>query len=79
VVVVGCLSGHEGVFASVGAALESDEASVVDGPLDEGRGHVLVAQDTAPSAEFDVGGVDDAPCLVALCLPRRWAGSRIRR
>ena len=38
------LFGHEGVFASVGAALESDEPSVVDGAVDEGGGHVLVAE-----------------------------------
>ena len=60
------LFGHEGVFASVGAALESDEPSVVDGAVDEGGGHVLVAEHASPSAEFDVGGVDDAPCLVAV-------------
>ena len=60
------LFGHEGVFASVGAALESDEPSVVDGAVDEGGGHVLVAEHASPSAEFDVGGVDDAPCLVGI-------------
>ena len=60
------LFGHEGVFASVGAAFESDEPSVVDGAVDEGGGHVLVAEHASPSAEFDVGGVDDAPCLVAV-------------
>ncbi len=64
--VVGWLFGHEGVFAAVGAALESDESSVVDGAVDEGGGHVLVAEDASPSREFDVGGVDDAPCLVAV-------------
>ena len=60
------LFGHEGVFAPVGAAFESDEPSVVDGAVDEGGGHVLVAEHASPSAEFDVGGVDDAPCLVAV-------------
>ena len=54
------------MFASVGAALESDEPSVVDGAVDEGGGHVLVAEHASPSAEFDVGGVDDAPCLVGI-------------
>lgn len=29
-------------------------------------GHVLVAEHASPSAEFDVGGVDDAPCLVGI-------------
>ena len=43
------------MFASVGAALESDEPSVVDGAVDEGGGHVLVAEHASPSAEFDVG------------------------
>ena len=66
---VSCLSlvglfGHEGVFAAVGSALESDEPAVVDGAVDERGGHVLVAEHAAPSAEFDVRGVDDAPGLV---------------
>ena len=39
---------------------------MVDGAVDEGGGHVLVAEHASPSAEFDVGGVDDAPRLVAL-------------
>ena len=56
VVLVIWLFGHEGVLAAVGAALESDESSVVDGAVDEGGGHVLVAQDASPSAGFDVGG-----------------------
>ena len=60
------LSGHEGVLAAVGSALETDEPAVVDGAVDERGGHVLVAQDAAPSAELDVGGVDDAPCLVGI-------------
>ena len=55
---------HEGVGPSVGFALESDHASVVDGAVDERGGHVLVAEHAAPSAEFDVRGVDDAPSLV---------------
>ena len=62
----GWLSGHECVLASVGFALESDEPAVVDGAVDEGGGHVGIAQDASPAAEFDVGGVDDAPCLVAV-------------
>ena len=60
------LSGHEGVLAAVGSALETDEPAVVDGAVDERGGHVLVAQDAAPSAGLDVGGVDDAPCLVGI-------------
>ena len=39
---------------------------MVDGAVDEGGGHVLVAEHASPSAEFDVGGVDDAPCLVGI-------------
>ena len=48
-------------MVAVGAALESDEPSVVDGAVDEGGGHVLVTQDASPSGDFDVGDVDDAP------------------
>ena len=59
------LFGHECVLATVGFALESDETSVVDGAVDEGRGHVLVSRDASPAAGFDVGGVDDVAFLVA--------------
>ena len=55
---------HEGVGPSAGFVLEPDHASVVDGAVDERGGHVLVAEHAAPSAEFDVRGVDDAPGLV---------------
>ena len=60
------LFGHECVLAAVGFSLESDEPAVVDGAVDEGGGHVGVAWYPAPAAELDVGGVDDAPCLVAV-------------
>ena len=58
------------------------------GAVDDRGGHVGVAEDPAPSAELDVGGVDDALGLVrvgddleqgACCRPRRWARSRVRR
>lgn len=48
VCVVGWLFGHEGVSAPVGAALESDKSSVADGAVDEGDGHVPVAEDASP-------------------------------
>ena len=51
---------HEGVGLAVGVALESDHPAVVDGAVDDRGGHVGVAEDPAPSAELDVGGVDDA-------------------
>lgn len=54
------------MLATVGASLESDEPSVVHGAVDQRGGHVLVAEHASPSAEFDVGGVDDAPCLVGI-------------
>ena len=60
------LFGHEGVPAAVAVALEADESSVVDGAVDDRGGHVGVAEHAGPSAELDVGGVDDAPCLVAV-------------
>ena len=46
--------------------MESDDAAVVDGAVDEGGGHVRVAQDTSPTAELDVAGVDDAASFVAV-------------
>lgn len=57
---------YECVLAAVGFSLESDEPAVVDGAVDGGGGHVGVAWYPAPAAELDVGGVDDAPCLVAV-------------
>ena len=64
-VLVGLL-GHEGVSAAVAFALEAGEPSVADGAVDEGGGHVGVAEHASPSAGLDVGGVDDAPCLVGI-------------
>ena len=55
---------HEGVGLAVGVALESDHPAVVDGAVDDRGGHVGVAEDPAPSAELDVGGVDDALSFV---------------
>ena len=49
---------------AVGLALESGHPAVVDGAVDDRGGHVGVAEDPAPSAELDVGGVDDALPLV---------------
>ena len=56
-------------MVAVGAALESDEPSVVDGAVDEGGGHVLVTQDASPSGDFDVGDVDDAPSTDNVRIP----------
>ena len=55
---------HEGVGFAVAVALESDHPAVVDGAVDDRGGHVGVAEDPAPSAELDVGGVDDALSFV---------------
>ena len=72
---------------SVGFAVEPDDASVVDDAVDDGGGHVAVAEHVAPSAELEVRGEDDASPFVAVgddpgtgawrrrC---RWAGSRAR-
>lgn len=57
---------HEGVGPFVGVVFESGHPAVVDGSVDERCGHVLVAKDSAPSAGFDVGGVDDALGLVCI-------------
>ena len=55
---------HEGVGPSVGLALESDHASVVDGAVDDRGGHVGVSEHASPSGELDVRGVDDGLGLV---------------
>ena len=60
------LFGHEGVSAAVAFALEADDPSVADGAVDDRGGHVGVAEHASPSAGLDVGGVDDAPCLVGI-------------
>ena len=39
---------------------------MVDGAVDEGGGHVGIAQGAAPAAGFDVGGVDDTAGFVAV-------------
>lgn len=46
------LFGHEGVFASVGAALESDEPSVVDGAVDDAAGLDLVRRAATRESTF---------------------------
>ena len=43
---------------SVGFAVESDDAAVVDDAVDDGGGHVAVAEHVAPSAEL---------CLLSSC------------
>ena len=40
--------------------MEPDDASVVDDAVDDGGGHVAVAEHVAPSAELEVRGEDDA-------------------
>ena len=55
---------HEGVGPSVGLALESDHASVVDGAVDDRGSHVGVSEHASPSGELDVRGVDDGLGLV---------------
>ena len=46
-------------------AVELDQPSMVDQPVDRGGGELVVAEHRAPLAELDVGGDDHAPLLVA--------------
>ena len=46
--------------------MESDDAAVVDDAVDDGGGHVAVAEHVAPSAELEVRGEDDASPFVAV-------------
>ena len=46
--------------------MESDDAAMVDDAVDDGGGHVAVAEHVAPSAELEVRGEDDASPFVAV-------------
>jgi len=43
---------HEGVLDAVGLAAELQEAAVVDDSVDDGRGHVVVAEHRSPARKL---------------------------
>ena len=57
---------HERGVHPLAGAVELDEPAVVDQPVDDGRGELVVAEHGAPLAELDVRGHDHAPLLVAV-------------
>ena len=57
---------HECLADAVALSGELDESSVVDDAVDDGGGHVAVAEHVAPSAELEVRGEDDASPFVAV-------------
>ena len=46
--------------------MEADDPAVVDDAVDDGGGHVAVAEHVAPPAELEVAGENDAPFFVAV-------------
>ena len=46
--------------------MEADDPAVVDDAVDDSGGHVPVAEHIGPSAEFEVGGEDQASFLVTV-------------
>ena len=57
---------HERVGAPVRVAVEADHAPVVHGPVDDGGGHVRVAEHASPAAGLDVRGEDHALTFVCV-------------
>ena len=51
-----CLPEHQGLVHPLARAVELDESSMVDHPVDHRGGKLVVAQDRSPFAELDVGG-----------------------
>ena len=60
-----CLPEHQGLVHPLARAVELDEPSMVDHPVDHRGGKLVVAQDRSPFAELDVGGEHHASLLVA--------------
>ena len=60
-----CLPEHQGLVHPLVRAVELDESSMVDHPVDHRGGKLVVAQDRSPFAELDVGGEHHASLLVA--------------
>ena len=56
---------HQGLVHPLARAVELDESSMVDHPVDHRGGKLVVAQDRSPFAELDVGGEHHASLLVA--------------
>ena len=45
---------------------EDDDVGVVDEPVNEGGSEAVVAEDSVPLTEFQVGGNDEAPALITV-------------
>lgn len=60
-----CLPEHQGLVHPLARAVELDESSMVDRPVDHRGGKLVVAPDRSPFAELDVGGEHHASLLVA--------------
>lgn len=60
-----CLPEHQGLVHPLARAVELDESSMVDHPVDHRGGKLVVAQDRSPFAELDVGGEHHTSLLVA--------------
>lgn len=60
-----CLPEHQGLVHPLARAVELDESSMVDHPVDHRGGKLVVSQDRSPFAELDVGGEHHASLLVA--------------
>lgn len=60
-----CLPEHQGLVHPLARAVELDESSMVDHPVDHRGGKLVVAQDRSPFAELDVDGEHHASLLVA--------------
>lgn len=56
---------HQGLVHPLARAVELDESSMVDHPVDHRGGKLVVAQDRSPFAELDVGGEHHASLLAA--------------
>lgn len=55
-----------GLGEAVALAGEDDDMGVVDEPVDEGRCEAVVAKDSVPLGELQVGGDDEASPLIAV-------------
>ena len=51
---------------AVAGAFEDQQLTVVDQAVDHGRGHLLVGEYTAPLAELDVGGENEALAFIGI-------------
>lgn len=58
------VSFHEGIFDSVGLAAELYEPPVLDQSVDDGCGHVVVAEQGSPARKLQIRGDDQAAFFI---------------